>query len=33
MQKLGATVEQAKAAMEKIGTDRASATHPAKRTD
>lgn len=31
MQKLGATVEQAKAAMEKIGTDRASATHPAKK--
>lgn len=31
MQRLGATVEQAKAAMEKIGTDRASATHPAKK--
>ncbi len=31
MQRLGATVEQAKAAMEKIGTDRASSTHPAKR--
>lgn len=30
MQKLGANLEQAKAAMEKIGTDRASATHPAK---
>ncbi|MBP6430183.1 MAG: M48 family metalloprotease [Ferruginibacter sp.] len=31
MQRLGATVEQAKAAMEKIGTDRASTTHPAKK--
>jgi hypothetical protein len=31
MQRLGATVEQAKAAMEKIGTDRATTTHPAKK--
>jgi hypothetical protein len=31
MQRLGATVEQAKAAMEKIGTDRATATHPVKK--
>lgn len=30
MQRLGASLEQAKAAMEKIGTDRASSTHPAK---
>jgi hypothetical protein len=31
MQRLGATVEQAKAAMEKIGTDRATTTHPSKK--
>lgn len=30
MQRLGATLNQSLAAMEKIGTDRASATHPAK---
>lgn len=31
MQRLGATLNQSMAAMEKIGTDRASATHPAKK--
>ncbi|MBL0146018.1 MAG: M48 family metalloprotease [Chitinophagaceae bacterium] len=31
MQRLGATAEQAKAAMEKIGTPNATATHPAKK--
>jgi hypothetical protein len=31
MQRLGASIEQSKAAMEKIGTERASATHPAKK--
>jgi hypothetical protein len=31
MHRLGATLEQSKAAMEKIGSDRASATHPAKQ--
>ncbi len=31
MQKMGATLEQALAAMNAIGTDQATATHPAKR--
>jgi hypothetical protein len=30
LQRLGSTLEQAKAAMTKIGTDRATTTHPAK---
>ncbi len=31
MRRLGATLAQSKAAMEKIGSDKASATHPAKK--
>lgn len=31
MHRLGATLAQSKAAMEKIGSDKASATHPAKK--
>ncbi len=30
LQRLGATLDQAKAAMNKVGTDRATSTHPAK---
>jgi hypothetical protein len=31
MQRLGATLEQAKAAMQKVGTDKETTTHPAKK--